>query len=130
MLELGIILTETTPVWYETAAGIITLITSGVSLIGGIVAIIYSIITKVKALKGKSMSEVWALIMQTADAAMTSVESSGLSGADKKTMVIDAVKAVLKTNGINGDSFMDQLSAYIDSCISFANGLKDADSKK
>jgi hypothetical protein len=39
-------------------------------------------------------------------------------------MVIDAVKAGCKAAGINLDLFIDQLSDYIDSSISFVNNMK------
>jgi hypothetical protein len=64
------------------------------------------------------------MIMEMADAAMKEAEKSGKSGADKKQMVIDAVKAGCKAAGINLDLFIDQLSDYIDSSISFVNNMK------
>jgi hypothetical protein len=64
------------------------------------------------------------MIMEIADAAMNEAERSGKTGADKKQMVIDAVKAGCKAAGINLDLFIDQLSDYIDSSISFVNNMK------
>jgi hypothetical protein len=64
------------------------------------------------------------MIMEMADAAMKEAERSDKSGADKKQMVIDAVKAGCKAAGVNLDVFIDQLSAYIDDTIKFANDLK------
>jgi hypothetical protein len=39
-------------------------------------------------------------------------------------MVIDAVKAGCKAAGVDMDTFIDQLSDYIDQTISFVNGMK------
>jgi hypothetical protein len=64
------------------------------------------------------------MIMNMADAAMKEAEASGKSGADKKQMVIDAVKAGCKAAGVNMDLFIDQLSDYIDQTIAFVNGMK------
>jgi hypothetical protein len=64
------------------------------------------------------------MIMEMADAAMKEAEKSGKSGADKKQMVIDAVKAGCNAGGVNLDGFIDQLSAYIDDTIKFVNGMR------
>ena len=40
-------------------------------------------------------------------------------------MAIDMVKASLEANGLDIGPFLDQLSAYIDECIAFANGIND-----
>lgn len=120
------ILEETTPAWITTTQGLISLIVGLVGLISAGVSLYFGIKSKTAELKGKSKTEIWALIQNIADAAMKSAESTALAGADKKTMVIDAVKATLKASGIDGDSFMDQLSTYIDSCIAFSNGLQAA----
>jgi enamine deaminase RidA (YjgF/YER057c/UK114 family) len=64
------------------------------------------------------------MIMEMADAAMKEAERSGKSGADKKQMVIDTVKAGCKAAGVNLDDFIDQLSAYIDDTIKFVNEMK------
>lgn len=54
---------------------------------------------------------------------MKEAEASGKSGADKKEMVMDAVKAACKSQGLDLDSFLDQLSAYIDQTITFVNSM-------
>ena len=82
------------------------------------------IITIVKLFKNKTASENWKTIMAIADAAMEAAEKAGISGADKKQQVIEAVKAGCKSQGIQADSFIDQLEAYIDSTISFVNQMK------
>ena len=63
------------------------------------------------------------MICSMADAAMKEAEKSGKSGADKKELVINSVKAACKTAGIDLDAFIDQLGSYIDQCIDFANSI-------
>lgn len=58
-----------------------------------------------------------------ADAAIKEAEKSGKSGADKKEMVIESVKAGCKAAGVDLDAFLDQLSAYIDQTITFVNDM-------
>lgn len=115
--------------WFETAQGIITMITSLIGLIGTGVGAFFAIRGWVKAMKEKSSKEVWSSIMAMADAAMKQAEESGKSGADKKQMVIDSVKASCKAGGLNVDEFIDQLGAYIDQTITFVNGMKSTESK-
>ena len=74
-------------------------------------------------MKQKNAQEIWNTIMSMADTAMKEAEASGKSGADKKQMVIDSVKAGCKAAGLDVDQFLDQLSAYIDQCINFANSI-------
>lgn len=64
------------------------------------------------------------MIMEMADAAMKEAEKSDKAGAAKKEMVINMVKASCKSAGVNMDMFIDQLGGYIDSTISFVNGMK------
>jgi hypothetical protein len=118
-----IILTEITE-WITTANGIVTLITGLIGLIGTGVGAFFAIKNWAAVLKTKNSQEIWAMIMNMADAAMKEAEASGKSGADKKQMVIDAVKAGCKAAGVNMDLFIDQLSDYIDQTIAFVNGMK------
>lgn len=110
--------------WITTANGIITLITGLVGLIGTGIGAYFAIKNWITVLKTKSSQEIWAMIMEMADAAMTEAEKSGKSGADKKQMVIESVKASCRAAGVNLDVFIDQLSNYIDDTIKFANNLK------
>jgi hypothetical protein len=68
--------------------------------------------------------------MEMADAAMKEAEKSGKSGADKKEMVIEIVKASCKAAGVNLDTFIDQLGDYIDQTIAFVNGMKKKSTAK
>ena len=110
--------------WIANANGIITLITGLIGLIGTGIGAYFAVKNWITVLKTKNSQEIWAMIMEIADAAMTEAEKSGKSGADKKQMVIDAVKASCKAAGVNLDVFIDQLSNYIDDTIKFANNLK------
>ena len=65
--------------------------------------------------------------MVMADAAMKEFEHSTLAGAEKKQAVINSVKASAKAAGLNLDPFVDQLGAYIDSCIEWYNGMNKKD---
>ena len=110
--------------WITNANGIITLITGLIGLIGTGIGAYFAIKNWFTVLKMKNSQEIWAMIMEMADAAMTEAEKSGKSGADKKQMVIDAVKASCRAAGVDLDVFIDQLSNYIDDTIKFANNLK------
>ena len=109
--------------WITTVNGLIALITSLCGLIGTGVGAFFAIKAFVKSLKQKSFAEIWALIQEMADAAMREAEKSGKEGKDKKTMVIESVKASCKAAGVDIDVFVDQLSDYIDQTIAFVNGM-------
>jgi 3-hydroxyacyl-CoA dehydrogenase len=110
--------------WITTANGIITLITGLVGLIGTGIGAFFAIKNWLTVVKNKNAQEIWSMIMEMADAAMKEAEKSGKSGADKKQMVIDAVKASCKAAGVDMDLFIDQLSDYIDQTIAFVHGMR------
>jgi hypothetical protein len=72
--------------------------------------------------------------MEAADAAMKEAERAAKEGkiekAAKKQMVIDIVKSSCKAAGINLDLFIDQLSDYIDTTISFVNDMSAVNEAK
>lgn len=109
--------------WITTANGLIALITGLVGLIGTGIGAFAAIKSWIKLQKEKSTNEIWSMIMSMADSAMKEAEKSMASGADKKAMVIESVKASCQTAGLNLDMFIDQLSNYIDQTISFVNGM-------
>lgn len=111
--------------WLGTAQQVIALITGLVGLIGTAIGAFFAIRNWIKLTKEKSAKEIWNTIVSMADAAMKEAEASGKAGADKKQMVIDSVKAGCKAAGLNIDEFLDQLSAYIDQCIDFANSINE-----
>lgn len=104
--------------WLETTQGIITLIASGVALLGTILTLCVKLYN---ALKEIVKHKEWKKIAKFADAAMTAAEESGKSGADKKQMVIESVEAGCKELGIVVD--LCKLSEYIDECIEFVNKM-------
>ena len=108
----------------DTVQSIIALVTGLAGLISAGVGAYFAIKNFIAATKEKSAKEIWTLIMEIADAAMKEAEKSGKSGADKKEMVIDAVKAGCKAANINIDLFIDQLVTYIDQTIAFVNDMK------
>lgn len=109
--------------WLTTAQQVLALMTGLVGLIGTGVGAFFAIRNWVKALKTKSATEIWNTVVSMADVAMKKAEESGKSGADKKQMVITAVKEGAKAAGLDVDGFMDQLSAYIDQTINFVNDM-------
>lgn len=110
--------------WLETANGIITLISALIALIGTGTGVFFAIKNFIKLMKSNTKEQNWKLIMKIADAAMKTAETSGKSGADKKQMVIESVKASCKAAGIDADEFIDQLADYIDQTIAFVNSMK------
>lgn len=110
--------------WITTANGLIALIAALVGLIGTGVSAFFAIRTLIKNRKEKTWQENWEFIKQVAMTAMSKAEESGKKGKAKKEMVIDAVKEACKAAGINADAFIDQLIAFIDQSISFANTIK------
>lgn len=116
--------------WLDTAQQIVVLITGLVGLIGTGVGAFFAIKNWIKATKEKSAKEIWSMIMSMADAAIKEAEKSGAAGADKKTMVVNSVKASCKAAGVDLDAFIDQLSDYIDQTIAFVNDMTKKKGKK
>lgn len=116
--------------WLQTANGIVTLISALLALIGTGTGLFFAVKNWIKLLKSNSKEQNWKLIMAIADKAMETAEKTGASGADKKTMVVESVKASCKAAGIDADEFIDQLLDYIDQCIAFVNDMKKKTTKK
>ena len=103
-------------------------------LLGGLASLIsaacgayFAIKNWVALLKTKREAELWVLVMELADIAMREAEASKASGADKKSMVINAVKAAASVSGLDISAFLTQLGLYIDQTIDFVNKMKDAE---
>lgn len=116
--------------WLEAANGIIALISALVALIGTGTGVFFAIKNWIKLVKTNSKEQNKKLIMSIADAAMKTAEQSGKSGAEKKQMVIDIVKASCAEAGIDADEFIDQIVDYIDQTIQFVNDMKSKTAKK
>ena len=107
----------------NTVQEIIALVTGLCGLVSAGIGAYFAIKNWIAVTKNKNAQEIWAMIMEIADTAMKEAEKSCKTGADKKTMVIDTVKASCKAAGLDLDSFIDQLSDYIDQTINFVNAM-------
>jgi len=109
---------------------LVELVTALVGLIGTGIGAFFTVKGFIKAFKEKDNKQKWALIMEMTDAAIKEAEKSGKSGADKKNMVIEAVKASCRAADVNLDDFIEQLVEYIDQTISFVNDMTKKTKKK
>ena len=107
----------------NTVQELIALVTGLCGLVSAGIGAYFAIKNWIAATKSKNAQEIWAMIMEVADAAMKEAEKSCKTGADKKAMVIESVKASCKAAGLDLDLFIDQLSDYIDQTISFVNDM-------
>lgn len=107
----------------NTVQELIALVTGLCGLISAGIGAYFAIKNWIAATKSKNAQEIWAMIMEVADAAMKEAEKSCKTGADKKAMVIESVKASCKAAGLDLNLFIDQLSDYIDQTISFVNDM-------
>ena len=123
MMNLFIVLAESVD-GLKIAQGVLALITGLVGLISAAVGAYFAIKNFIKATKSKNANEIWSMMMSMADAAIKEAEKSQKTGADKKKMVIESVKAGCKSAGLDISNFLDQLDAYIDQTISFVNQMK------
>lgn len=121
MLNL-IILNES--FWPTTAEGWVGIITFIIGFIGAIVALIPVSIKLVKRGRELVKNKDWAKIKEIADTAMKTAESTGKTGAEKKEIVIAAVKAGCEKAGIVIDEkLLKDLADYIDTTIEWVNGM-------
>lgn len=102
---------------------VLALLTGLLGLIGTGVGAYFAIKNWFKVVKTKNSEEIWKMIMEAADAAMTEAEASGLPGADKKSMVIDIISASTKAAGVDISLFANQLDDYIEQTIAFVNKM-------
>jgi hypothetical protein len=109
----------------ENAEMIIALLTGLLGLVSAAIGVYFAVKAWAEKLKDKSTYEIWGMIMEVADKAMEEAERSGASGAEKKAMVIDIVKASTLAAGIDITAFLDQLSSYIDQTIEFFNKMQN-----
>lgn len=109
--------------WITNAQALISLIVGFFGLISAAITAYFAVKKVIAANKGKSLKEIWALIMKLADAAMLEVEKTELKGAAKKDKAIAIINATAKEAGIDITPFTEQLSAYIDQSIEFVNNI-------
>ena len=120
--------------WLETTQGIITLISSGVAIVGGVITLVVSLVKKVKEVvklvKEKKYDELIAQLKKTADETIRAVESSKESGADKKATVLEAVQAACNSLGSEfTDDLKEQISTFIDNSVAEYNEFKKSSKK-
>ena len=96
------------------------------SLISAGCGAFFAIKNFITALKTKQDAELWALLMELADGAMKEAEASKASGEDKKSMVINIIKAGAESAGLDISKFLTQLDLYIDQTIDFVNKMNEA----
>ena len=109
--------------WVDSANAIIALLSAVVGLVSAglpLGIIVYNLF------KGKNKKEIFEILKDIATAAIVSAEASGKAGADKKTMVIEAVKAGASSKGIDATPFMAQLDAFIEQAVATNNAFKNA----
>ena len=109
----------------ENAELVIALLTGLLGLVSAAFGVFFAVKARVEQVKTKNTFEIWAMIMEVADAAMEEAERSGADGVEKKAMVIDIVKASTLAAGIDITDFLDQLSLYIDQTIAFFNKMQN-----
>ena len=106
--------------WIPALSGLLGLIMAGCGAF-------FAVKNWITVLKTNQNTEIWSFVMEIADNAMKEAEASKLSGADKKSMVINAVKAGAEASGLDISAFLTQLDLYIDQTIDFVNKMKDAE---
>lgn len=115
----------------EQVYTLLQIISIAVGIIGGLCGVGFGIYQFIKSMKGKNFQEILTTLQTIAQTAMKAAEQSGLTGADKKTQVLDAVQAACKSMNVEfTDALKDQISTFIDTSISFANSIKESKTKK
>lgn len=107
----------------DTIQQVVTLIVGLVGLIGTGVSTYFAIRAVIQKNKGKTLGEIWALLLEIADAAMKEAEASGKKGKAKKEMALSIITEAAKAAGIDLGPFATQLSEYIDQTIKFVNDM-------
>lgn len=111
--------------WISTIQGIMAIIGGGLTIISTAIAIIVSIVGKIKERKQKTWQENLQYLKDIADKGMEQAEASTLKGEDKKSMTLNVCSAAAEAAGIeNFASFVKDLSSYIDNSIIFFNQMK------
>ena len=108
----------------DTIQQLLAIIAALVGLISTGIGAFFTIKTLIASRKDKAAQSNWELIRQMALAAMTKAEESGAKGAEKKEIAVSMVKEACIAAGIDLSAFIDQLMAFIDQSISFANTIK------
>lgn len=118
-------------IWPDNVYGWVILIAAIAGLVSTVIALIPTAITCVKVLRKLIKNKNFEAIKNIAVAAIKTAEASQASGADKKAMVIEAVKAGCREAQIDLDeSLLDDLSKYIDQMIGYHNDMRQIENNK
>ena len=110
----------------DTMNELIVLLTGLLSLIGTGIGTYMAFKNWLAVQKEKTKAEHWNLIMDIADIAMKEAERSLSSGAEKKELALNIIKASASSAGLDLGPFMNQLDNYIDQTIEFVNEMNNA----
>ena len=114
-------------IWPSTVEGWVGLITLICGLIAAIATLVPTFVKLFNTVKELVKEKNWKKITQIAINAIRAAEQSGMSGADKKEMVIAAVKAGCAEAGIElDDEQLVRLADYIDEMIKYFNDMTAA----
>ena len=105
----------------DNIEAIIGLIVSGCTALATILTLAINLYKSFKTIKEDKN---WLKILDAIRDAAKVAEATGLSGADKKTMVINMVTEFCKSIGVNNVD-LNQVSAYIDEIIDFSNTMQE-----
>lgn len=114
-------------IWPSNVEGWVTLITLFCGFIGSVAALVPTLIKLFKSLKEIVKNKNWKKIMQLADIAIKKAEETGLPGADKLKIAIEAVKEECHAlNIVIDDKVLADLEEYIREAIQFFNDMSVA----
>lgn len=109
--------------WLQSAAGVAaTLATLAGSLmtLGGIILVLVKKVKKM--IQDNDYKGLVDMLKVTADAAIRAQQDAQISGADKKTQVLEMVQAACVANGAEfTDELQDNISAFIDQSVAEYN---------
>jgi hypothetical protein len=108
----------------NTAQQVITLLTGLIGLISTAIATFFAIKNFIANIKTKNSQEIWALLMNIADAAMKEAEASALMGAEKKDFALRIINSSCEAAGLDISEFVGQLDTYIEDTVKFYNDMK------
>ncbi len=114
-------------IWPSTVEGWVTLITVFAGLVSAIAALVPTLIKLFKTLKELAKNKDWQKILKLADIAIEKAEETGLPGADKLHIAMQAVQEECVELGIQLDEkLLDNLEEYIKEAIKFFNDMTAA----
>lgn len=117
--------------WPQTAEGWTTLIIAVVTLLPALAGLVITIIKLCKATKALIKSNKFKQVLDAISAAAVEAEKTHKTGAEKKEIVIAAVKAYAAKIGCElTEDDLSNISIAIDKAIGFHNEMDTAAAKK